>query len=217
MRIRLRAEGVSRYTITRLDSSRLHFYDSAGRYDQRVSDISFLRSYSLDELSLRNTQVSDLRPLADMHSLKSLDVSFTPVTSIAVVAQLPLISFWLDGTRVTDLTPLHHTGIRDLSIRRVPVSDLSPLARMRCLRTLDCSETAVTDLSPLTNVHTLSRLACTLEMITNGVSDVRSMPAITWIGKSQGKDPEGSRLQLGSPIKDGGQETEIPSVPVNEK
>jgi hypothetical protein len=109
---------------------------------------------------LKNRQVHDLSPLADLKKLETLRLSYTPVSDLSPLAELEnLKSLHLDGTLVTDLSPLANLkNLSDLDLRRTRVSDLSPVAKLSNLKELRLNETLVNDLSPLAGLKKLDSL-----------------------------------------------------------
>ncbi len=90
-------------------------------------------------VDLRNTQVSELSPLAELKSLEHL---------------------WLHNTQVSDLSPLAELkNLETLYLYNTPVSDLSPLAELKSLERLQLRNTPVSDLSPLVELKNLVLLS----------------------------------------------------------
>ena len=70
----------------------------------------------MERLDLGGTRISDTRPLAGLHNLRSLDLS---------------------GTRIGDVAPLAGlTGLQYLDLGTTPIADLTPLATLAELRWL---------------------------------------------------------------------------------
>ncbi len=85
-------------------------------------------------------------------------------------------TWWRDGQdkahlAASDLAPNQHAhqlihlqrfpGLRLLSVSRTDISDLSPLAGLSALQSLDCWSTRVSDLGPLAGLSALQSLDCT--------------------------------------------------------
>ena len=88
--------------------------DDMGITDVILPELRQLRM--LDSLSLRDNEITDLTPLAEMGGLSSLDLS---------------------GNRIENLEPLKKlTGLRILSLDNNPVTDLSPLVSLPNLASL---------------------------------------------------------------------------------
>jgi hypothetical protein len=81
---------------------------------------------------------------------------------------------------VSDIPPLAACPLVSLTHHRTQVRDLSPLAATRMQR-LHIGETPVTDLTPLKNLQ-LTRLVFSIERITRGLEDVKSMASLREVG-----------------------------------
>lgn len=118
-----------------------------------VEDISFVAGLrQLEVLDLSSNDISDLAPLAELLSLRTLILSKNrKITSLAPLKGLKkLVILQLRRTAVTDLTPLKdmkELGILWLS--DTPVSDISALEHTTALWGLELSDTNVSDLTPL--------------------------------------------------------------------
>ncbi|MCA3438607.1 MAG: hypothetical protein INF48_14970, partial [Rhodobacter sp.] len=111
-------------------------------------------------LTLNQTAVSDLAPLAALTALQRLDLDQTAVSDLAPLAALTALQrLDLDQTAVSDLAPLAAlTALRWLSLTRTAVSDLAPLAALPALQMLSLGHTAVSDLAPLAGLAGLQDL-----------------------------------------------------------
>jgi serine/threonine protein kinase/Leucine-rich repeat (LRR) protein len=114
----------------------------------KVADLRPLSGLPLRSLNLDGTKITDLAPLANMRTLKELDVSGTEVRDLSPLSGLPLAQLLLDSSKVVDLTPLRGLPLRFLSLRDTVVSDIQPLAGMP-LATLDCTAIPTADFSVL--------------------------------------------------------------------
>ncbi len=122
-----------------------------------------LGDLELEELPPEICQLTHLVHLriGRMGSLRNLPSSY-PFTSRARLASRtwppPLESML---SQVADLTPLAHlASLQSLDCSGCQVADLSPLASLTSLQFLDCSGTRVGDLSPLTYLTSLHFLDC---------------------------------------------------------
>jgi internalin A len=97
---------------------------------------------------------------------------------------------WLSDAPVTDLSPLRGAPLASLTMKGVPVQDLSPLASMTELRRLHIGDCAAQDLSPLAGLH-LTQLIFTPGRVARGMEHVRQMPTLQEIG-TRFDDPENS-------------------------
>ena len=147
-----------------------------GITDADLAEIAELR---LGYLRLADNLLSDLRPLARLTTLRSLDVSNNSVTDIAPLADLrDLTWLGLDGNQLMDVSALSgleglgslylsDTGIADigplvglvnlygLSLSGNEVNDLSALAGMVQLHWLNLDRNRIVDISPLTDLTAL--------------------------------------------------------------
>jgi hypothetical protein len=129
--------------------------------NQPLSDLSLFEGFSsLEDLSLRDTQVTDLSPLAALTNLTVLRLVNTPVDDLSPLAGLEHLQLlWLTNSQVSDLSPL--AGLKHLQWVRVgntPVNDLSPLASLKNVQHLALIDTQASDLSPLTGLTNLKTL-----------------------------------------------------------
>jgi hypothetical protein len=118
-----------------------------------IVDLSPLAGASrLQELSLSWTgAIQDLRPLARLTSLRSLDVEDSLVSDLSPLAGLPSLErLQIGGSRVASLAPL--ASIKTLRYLRADgneISDLAPLAKLPALSQLELHHTRVQNLAPL--------------------------------------------------------------------
>jgi internalin A len=130
--------------------------------DLEVSDLRPLAQLTrLRQLSFQGTSVTDLGPLAHLKALQQLSLQRTGVTDLGPLAHLKALQWLdLDGTSVTDLGPLAQLRtLHRLYLRGTRVTDLGPLAQLRALQRLYLDGTAVTDLGPLARLKTLQSLS----------------------------------------------------------
>ncbi len=108
-------------------------------------------------VSLRNTQVNDLSPLAELKKLEKLWLINTQVSDISPLAELKnLKGLSLDNTQVSDLSPLEELkNITFLHLSDMSVSDLSPLAELKNLKVLWLQYIPVSDLSAVAELKNL--------------------------------------------------------------
>ncbi|MBS1703331.1 MAG: hypothetical protein JST12_16835, partial [Armatimonadetes bacterium] len=132
---------------------------------------------SLRELDLTSTQVSDLAPLASLASLTWLSLANIQVSNLAPLAGLTsLTTLALPNTQVSDLTPLKGlTSLTALSLVNTQVSDLTPLARLTSLTWLNLVNTRISDLAPLASLTSLTTLA----LSNTRISDLTPLARLT--------------------------------------
>lgn len=145
---------LSNNQITNLDflpeastSSRIHL-GSIFLGGNPLSDLSRLQNtYSIAELDLSNTQISDLSPLEGT-SFGKLNIDNTLVGDISVLADSPSLRvFSARNTPIADITPLTGcTWMQLLYLDGTEITDLSPLGEMYYLEILTLSDTPVESL-----------------------------------------------------------------------
>ena len=122
------------------------------------------------QLTLINTEVSDVSSLSGLTSLKMLDLRETPVSDVSSLSGLTSLKMlYLSGTQVSDVSSLSGlTSLKKLYLRETPVSDVSNLSGLTSLERLDLYGTQVSDVSSLSGLTSLK----TLNLEDTQVSDV---------------------------------------------
>jgi Leucine-rich repeat (LRR) protein len=117
---------------------------------------------NLRRANLARTDLSDTGVFRATHQLVDVDLSETPITSLAGLESSPLLRrLRLDRTRVSSLDPIRGaTGLEELRLRDTGVTDLSAIARCTALQTLDLRGGPVfeRDLRPLLELPRLELL-----------------------------------------------------------
>jgi Leucine-rich repeat (LRR) protein len=130
-----------------------------------------------DDLSLRGTQIQDLKPLAELTQLQRLDVSGTQIqdlTPLAGLSQLQRLD--VSGTQIQDLTPLAGlTQLRQLVLSGTQIQDLTPLGGLTQLRQLLLSSTQIQDLKPLAGLSQLQGLL----LSSTQIQDLKPLAKLT--------------------------------------
>lgn len=136
----------------------------------QISVINSLEKvYSLKNLSLYETKVKDITPLAFLYNLTNLELNNNKINDLSPLANLPnLASLTIAEAGITDISPLVKChNLRKLCLGKLsifgshffssktPVSDLSPLANLPNLTELVLGDTDVIDLSPLEGLPNL--------------------------------------------------------------
>jgi hypothetical protein len=134
--------------------------------------LSFLRSLTLSE-----TGVSDLSPLADVPQLTYLNLSRTPLWDISPLAKLKeLVTLDLSYTSVADLSALAELkNLKTLGLQGSASADLSPLANLSKLEHLSAGNSSIKDVAPLGSLSNLR----TLSLEGNTVSDLRPLRSLS--------------------------------------
>ncbi|MBV1862257.1 MAG: hypothetical protein KUG77_27810, partial [Nannocystaceae bacterium] len=125
-----------------------------------LDSLTGFEGLNLELVSVNETAVSDLSPLASMSKLTELRIMETKVTDLRPLAKLRALQN-LDArdTGVRDLAPLSSLPLVELSVAYSPVSSLEPLRNMRTLEDLDVGSTNVRSLEPIADLPRLQRLS----------------------------------------------------------
>lgn len=115
---------------------------------EKLTDLGPAGALPLVVLKLGKSGVTDLTPLAAMHSLRTLDLSETNVRDLAPLSGLALESLNLYHAAITDLAALKGVPLRTLNIDALKVTTLASLAGMP-LKYLSARGVKVADFSPL--------------------------------------------------------------------
>lgn len=169
-----------------------------------ISDVSLLKGARISSLNLAGTNVTDLRPIADL-PLETLNIQRTKVADLSFLVDARIATSLCDldvsGVKVTDFSPLaactklvtlriYSTAFADLSVVKsknlkalwmanTRVADLSPLAGMSLREVYLDGCLAVTDISPLGRCSELERLV--LPDNVNGMGSLRGLPMLKYI------------------------------------
>lgn len=124
----------------------------------QFSDIKSI--IAIQELQLsNNTYIQDLEPLAQLNSLRLLNLSGTAVHDLTAIRNLTeLAELNLAGTKVKDLGPLRYSNkLETLNINDTDVTEITVVEKMKSLRELKMNKTAVVDFAPIANLTALQK------------------------------------------------------------
>ena len=160
-----------------------------------VEDVTPEDFASLSEITLANTDIEDLAPIATLTRLQDLDLDGTQVQDLTPLAALTsLQELTLRGTQVQDLGPLAAlTSLQNIGLEGTQVQDLGPLAALTSLQRLDLQGTQVQDLAPLAALTSLR----TLYLGGTQVQDLGPLAALTSL---QRLDLQGTQVQDLGPL-----------------
>lgn len=164
--VALRELNISRSSATDLSSLKnMKALEELNAASTGVHDLEPLsRLHSLKELTLSSTKVRDFKPLsglsglveltadsvpavgldlADMPSLKRIDITDSQVSDISCMSNLPELEvFYANGTGIWDLAAISAlTALKYLELQGCPVQDLTPLVghpSLECLNIRGC-------------------------------------------------------------------------------
>lgn len=133
--------------------------------------------WGLRELSLSNTQISDLAPLQTLGNLRTLWLNKTGAADLSPLQSMAkLRALYLDNAQVSDVAPLQALAdLRTLWLSNTQVSDVAPLQALANLGTLRLDDTQVSDIAPL---QALAKLRV-LNLGRTQVSDIAPLQALT--------------------------------------
>jgi hypothetical protein len=129
--------------------------------DTKISNISACKKLKrLHTLDVGGTLVSDLTPLSDANELRNLTGTGSRIGDISPLRNLTgMQHLFLSRTNIKDISPLRSLKhLRTLSIEMLPVKDLSAISELTEIDWLIVSRTLVTDLRPILKLHELKQL-----------------------------------------------------------
>ena len=127
-------------------------------YPALSSGLEVLKEFaSLSELSINNSNLTDIRGLATMKTLRSVRFSNCPLSDISTLALL--------------------TNLREINLENTSVENLLPLQNLRHLETLNLSGTNVKNLKYLEGIRSLQNLYINNTPVRN-LKYILNLPAI---------------------------------------
>ncbi len=129
-----------------------------------ITDLSPLAGLTnLKGLYLNINEITDVSPLARLTNLEKLYISNSPITDVSPLAGLTnLTELGLHSNEITDVSPLAGlTNLKELRLNNNKIKDISPLAKLTNLRVLYLSYNQITDVSPLARLTNLTLLHLT--------------------------------------------------------
>ncbi|MDM5460772.1 leucine-rich repeat domain-containing protein [Bacillus cereus] len=126
---------------------------------------------SLEKLTLRESNVTDISAISELRYLKFLDLSSNPIESIQPVSKLENLDM--------------------LFLRDNKIADLTPLSQMKKIKTLDLIGNNIKDLTPLFTVSSLKEVYLANNQISNlsGIEKLKNVKLL-WIGNNKISDVE---------------------------
>lgn len=142
---------------------------------------------NLTSLTLMDSGITDLTPLAGLTNLTELRLAFNPLSDLTPLSGLTsLTRLDLTANRISDLTPL--AGLTNLTLLGVAfnhdIYDITPLAGLTNLTVLDMSQNlGVRDITPLSGLTNLEYLGLT-SISLNDVTPLSGMVNLTYLNLS---------------------------------
>ena len=124
-----------------------------------LEDVHPLAGLPLEDLTVFDNAINNLRPLATSSTLRSLNVNNNAISDLRPLAGLTNLSqLELARNPISTIAPLRHLTLTLLDISGSAVSDLSPLQTMSTLATLRAAYVNLRDITPLANKRFLTEL-----------------------------------------------------------
>ena len=154
-----------------IGASALHFSKTRVSNLKPLSDLTTLKS-----LNLRSSKVIDITPLNKLTALESLNLAYTQIKEFGPLSNLiMLVSLDLECTEIVQLEPLSGlTKLESLDLDGTRVTDLSSLSKLVSLVSLRLDSTEVADLRPLAGLTALE----TLDLDDTKVADLAPLTGL---------------------------------------
>jgi internalin A len=116
-----------------------------------------------------SNHISDLRPLASLDNLISLELSGNPIDDLQPIANLTnLTSLRIAYSKVDNIQPLRGlVKLKKLDLNSNQISDLQPLGKLTNLVNLNLMRNQIRNPQPLTGLQNLTHLRLDYNQITN--------------------------------------------------
>ena len=130
---------------------------------------------ALGALTVTQTQVSDIGPLASLARLTTLNLSLNQITDVGPLAPLTLVATLdLSLNRIVDVSPLASmVRLTSLNLASNKIVDIGPLSGLPLLKgTLDLTSNQIRDISDVSGLNGLTYLNLSMNQLA--VVDVRA-------------------------------------------
>ena len=131
------------------------------RLPKSVKRLDWLEYFTnLKDLTLMQSPVADIKPIAKLKNLKSLNLSYNKITDISPLRGLTnLKNLYLMGNKITDISPLRGlTNLEKLQLGKNSITDIRPLSGLKNLTLLNIDRAKINDLTPLKDLTNLELL-----------------------------------------------------------
>ena len=125
---------------------------------------------AIEELDLsNNAYIQNIEPLAQLPSLKLLNLSGTNVVDLTPIRNLTeLVELDLSNTKIKDLSPLKYANkLVRLNINKTQVLDIAVIEKMTGLKNLELGDTYVNNFESISNLTSLLHLNLEGTLISN--------------------------------------------------
>ena len=141
-----------------------------------IRDLSALQNMNtLEYLYIAGTQAASLTPLSECRQLVTLDCSYSPVTSLEPLLELPIDFLFVSNTLVTDWSVLNKIPIGNLCCNYTTAETFKQFADIPTLRNLTLQHCNITSLHELADFSHLTRL----DIAVNPIGSLEGIEAIT--------------------------------------
>lgn len=147
--------------------------------DNEIDDITPLKPLTkIRELDITDNQIASIQDLSAMTDLEMLIVSQNQISSLDVIKQLrSLHTLEANDNQISDITALSMaTELTWLQLNGNQIAKIQPLSKLTKLKNLELASNRFSDLSPL---KTLSKSLTSLNIGSNGISDLRALEGMT--------------------------------------
>ncbi|TRV43863.1 MAG: leucine-rich repeat domain-containing protein [Microcystis panniformis Mp_MB_F_20051200_S9] len=129
--------------------------------DNQIVDITPLANLTnLQELYLVDNQIVDITPLANLTNLVKLNLRQNQIVNVNALANLTkLTNLDLQTNQIIDITSLINlTNLEILLLTDNKIKDITPLANLTNLQNLSLMDNQIVDVNPLANLNNLEIL-----------------------------------------------------------
>jgi len=169
---------------------------------QQLDDLSLIAELHLTSLTIIGNYVSDLSPLADMETLRNLDISYNPIEDLSPLESLQrLETLHIEQCNVTDLSALERlTGLTVVNAAYIPCSDYSPLLTLPLLRSVEITGSSALDVAEVSGNQSIEELIA-INCGLAGLGDLQVMPNLEQLELSENEISDLSGIERYQSLK----------------
>jgi internalin A len=136
----------------------------------------------MTKLTLSNSGINDIRPLAGLTGLTEIDLSSNQIVDISPLANLKkLKTLNLDNNKISNISALSGlTNLNTLTLVANRITSVKPLATLSELKMLSLIGNKVTDIQPLAKLKKLKFVALSNNPIKNKVCPIKPTSVCVW-------------------------------------
>ncbi|KAB8153612.1 TIR domain-containing protein [Kordia sp. TARA_039_SRF] len=146
--------------------------------NSEISDVDFLENLtSLTYLDLSNNKIKDISALSKLTSLTVLFLSLNQIEDISALSKLTsLIDLYIGGNQLKDISALSKlTSLGSLNLLQNQIEDISALSKLFSLVELDIQDNQIGDISVIANLTSLTYL----DFSGNKIKDISVLSKLT--------------------------------------